>query len=181
MLYFNVHVFLILCSICFQCITVQTGRSLTSAAVPTLQVTQCVEAQVTAVQPSIPVFPSWPLHSDLSLLTFPSWPSYPAFPFWFPSFLPSDWPYSDIVVLSKTGEIQMVFIMESIMEHVAKVLRKSPEEIKFMNLYQQGQVSVHQSDISEKLLEAMWVRSSQSTTKITLPWNYAVFYLYAPW
>ena len=59
----------------------------------------------------------------------------------------------------------MVFIMESIMEHVAKVLRKSPEEIKFMNLYQQGQVSVHQSDISEKLLEAMWVRSSQSTTK----------------
>ncbi|KAK3736528.1 hypothetical protein QZH41_004418 [Actinostola sp. cb2023] len=39
------------------------------------------------------------------------------------------------------GQVQSVFIIESIMEHVAKALNKTPEEIREKNLYQEGQVN----------------------------------------
>ncbi|EDO44966.1 predicted protein, partial [Nematostella vectensis] len=38
------------------------------------------------------------------------------------------------------GSIQAVFIMESIMEHVAKSLGKTPEDVRQVNLYQKNQV-----------------------------------------
>ena len=38
------------------------------------------------------------------------------------------------------GSVPFIFIMESIMEHVAKSLGKDPLEVRKLNLYQKGQV-----------------------------------------
>jgi xanthine dehydrogenase molybdopterin-binding subunit B len=43
-------------------------------------------------------------------------------------------------MISIAGQVQSVFFMESIMEHVATALNKTPEEIKEKNLYENGQV-----------------------------------------
>ena len=42
-----------------------------------------------------------------------------------------------------SGSSQAVFIIESIMEHVAKALKKTPEEVRKVNLYQNGQVQLY--------------------------------------
>ena len=39
-----------------------------------------------------------------------------------------------------TGSVPGIFIMEQMMEHVARKLNKDPLEIKSLNLYKQGQV-----------------------------------------
>ena len=38
---------------------------------------------------------------------------------------------------------QAVFIMESMMEHVAKELKMTPEEVRKVNLYKNGQVCLN--------------------------------------
>ena len=42
---------------------------------------------------------------------------------------------------------QAVFVMETMMEHVAKALKKSPEDVKKANLYQNGQVCLLQNSL----------------------------------
>lgn len=39
------------------------------------------------------------------------------------------------------GSLPAIFIIESIMDHVAGVLKMDPESFREMNLYQQGQVT----------------------------------------
>ena len=50
-------------------------------------------------------------------------------------------------VVVGAASVEAVFIMETIMEHVAKELNKTPEEVRFANLYQKGQVSSSDKEI----------------------------------
>lgn len=42
--------------------------------------------------------------------------------------------------LYSTGSTPGIFIMESIMEHIAKELQLDPTDVRVLNLYQKGQV-----------------------------------------
>ena len=53
------------------------------------------------------------------------------------------WSYFLFLVFCQASA-QAVFIMETMMEHVAKALKKSPEDVKKANLYQNGQVCLLQ-------------------------------------
>ena len=46
-----------------------------------------------------------------------------------------------IPIAALSGSVQAVYIMESIMEHVAEVLGMDPLELKTLNLYNKGDVS----------------------------------------
>lgn len=41
-----------------------------------------------------------------------------------------------------TGTLPVVFVTETIMNHVAKALNKSPDEIREINFYKKGQVVI---------------------------------------
>ena len=40
------------------------------------------------------------------------------------------------------GSVPAMFLMESIIEHIAKVLNKDPADVKTLNLFNQGDVSI---------------------------------------
>ena len=71
---------------------------------------------------------------------------------------------SNILQFNKTfflyfvqGSSQAVFIMESIMEHVAKTLNKTPEEVRELNLYKNEQVSFNFLHYKLNFLNLCWV------------------------
>ena len=49
--------------------------------------------------------------------------------------------FTDIVFVL-LASTQAVFFMESMMEHVAKELKLTPEQVRKVNLYQNGQVGL---------------------------------------
>ncbi|XP_073232045.1 xanthine dehydrogenase/oxidase-like [Porites lutea] len=54
------------------------------------------------------------------------------------------------------GSSQAVFIMESIMEHVAKTLNKTPEEVRELNLYKNGQVTQTGQKLKDCNISSLW-------------------------
>lgn len=49
-----------------------------------------------------------------------------------------------------------IFIMETIMDNVAKALNLSPDAVRFANLYQQGQVTPYHQTLTYCNLTSMW-------------------------
>ncbi|XP_062502119.1 xanthine dehydrogenase/oxidase-like [Corticium candelabrum] len=56
------------------------------------------------------------------------------------------------------GSVSSVFILESIMEHVAKKLGKNPNEVRYINLYQKGQMTPHGQCLSYCNLSSLWIQ-----------------------
>ena len=56
-----------------------------------------------------------------------------------------------------------IFIMETIMDNVAKVLGMSPDAVRFANLYQQGQVTPYGQPLTYCSLSSMWSTFVAST------------------
>ena len=50
--------------------------------------------------------------------------------------------YNIDIVFVLLASTQAVFFMESMMEHVAKELKLTPEQVRKVNLYQNGQVGL---------------------------------------
>jgi xanthine dehydrogenase/oxidase len=55
-----------------------------------------------------------------------------------------------------------IFIMESIMEHVAKSLGKSPEDVRVVNLYQEGQVTPYKQPLTFCNISSLWSQLIES-------------------
>ena len=60
-----------------------------------------------------------------------------------------------------------IFIIETIMDHVAQTLNISPDEIRYSNLYEQGQVTPYHQPLTYCSLQLLWntlmVRSNYTT------------------
>lgn len=54
------------------------------------------------------------------------------------------------------GSATSIFILESILEHVAKELGKAPEEVRYVNLYQQGQTTPQGQRLEYCNLSSLW-------------------------
>ncbi|XP_048577165.1 xanthine dehydrogenase/oxidase isoform X2 [Nematostella vectensis] len=60
------------------------------------------------------------------------------------------------------GRIQAVFFIESIMEHVARKLNKTPEEVREINLYRKGQITPLGYTIPYCNIRRLWKELQQS-------------------
>ncbi|XP_068702018.1 xanthine dehydrogenase/oxidase-like [Montipora foliosa] len=58
---------------------------------------------------------------------------------------------------------QAVFVMETMMEHVAKALKKTPEEVKKANLYQNGQKTLTGETLEYCNISTLWDDSLRSS------------------
>ena len=56
-----------------------------------------------------------------------------------------------------------IFIIEAIVDHVAKVLQLSPDAVRFTNLYQQGQVTPYGQPLTYCSLSSLWTSFVSST------------------
>ncbi|XP_065844418.1 uncharacterized protein [Oscarella lobularis] len=56
------------------------------------------------------------------------------------------------------GALAATFIMESMMEHVAKTLNRSPEVVRFANLYKKGQVTPYGQPLPYCSLSSLWLQ-----------------------
>ncbi|XP_062519686.1 xanthine dehydrogenase/oxidase-like [Corticium candelabrum] len=54
------------------------------------------------------------------------------------------------------GSTPNVFIIESVMEHVAKSLGKTPEDVRVINLYQKGQVTPYKQPLTYCNISSLW-------------------------
>ncbi|XP_065844843.1 xanthine dehydrogenase/oxidase-like [Oscarella lobularis] len=56
------------------------------------------------------------------------------------------------------GSVPSIFAMESIMEHVAKTLGKTPEEVRVINLYQKGQITPYGQPLPYCSISSLWTQ-----------------------
>ena len=56
------------------------------------------------------------------------------------------------------GSVPSIFAMESIMEHVAKTLGKTPEEVRVINLYQKGQITPYGQQLPYCSISSLWTQ-----------------------
>jgi xanthine dehydrogenase/oxidase len=65
--------------------------------------------------------------------------------------------------LDLAGSLPAIFIIESIMEHVAKSLNKSPEEVRMINLYQKGQLTPLKHPLLYCNISGLWSQLIESS------------------
>ena len=61
------------------------------------------------------------------------------------------------IPLTPPGSVPFIFIMESIIEHVAKSLGKDPLEVRKLNLYTKGQVRGIGWQKIKSLIDMNWI------------------------